>query len=169
MSASQKTTSPKSVDTKDALKHQTDGSESQMTRGRGRPPEPVPAQHAESIIEWISEGNTLREWCRQNKIHYSTVYLWMEKDQNFANRIARARETGHDVIAEQCFAIADEMPPMDANGKTDPGFVSWQKNRIWTRTQLLAKWNPKKYGDKVGVEHSGGLNLTVATGVPDTE
>ena len=26
-------------------------------------------------------------------------------------------------------------------------FVSWQKNRIWTRTQLLAKWDRKKYGD----------------------
>lgn len=138
-------------------------------RPRGRPPEPVPADHAESIVAWISEGNTLRDWCRQNKIHYSTVYLWMEKDENFAQRIARARETGHDVIAEQCFDIADEVPPIDANGKTDAGYVAWQKNRIWTRTQLLAKWNPKKYGDKVGVEHSGGMSLVVATGIPDAE
>ena len=91
----------------------------------------------------------------------------MAKDQEFAGNVARARDTGHDVIAEECMQIADELPPMDANGRTDAGFVAWQKNRIWTRTQLLAKWNPKKYGDKVNMEHSGAMSLVVATGIPD--
>ena len=35
------------------------------------------------------------------------------------------------------------------------------KLRIHTRLQLLAKWNPKKYGEKLALEHSG----KVATGL----
>lgn len=120
----------------------------------------------DSIINWISEGKTLREWCRQNRINFQRVYEWLERDEEFAGRFARARETGHDVIAEECFQIADEQPPADANGKTDAGYVAWQKNRIWTRTQLLAKWNPKKYGDKIDLNHSGkvGLSITIDLG-----
>ena len=133
----------------------------------GRPPEPVPQDKADSIVEWISQGKTLSEWCRQNRVGVRTVYEWFEKETEFAARYARARETGHDVIADECLAIADEMPPADGNGRTDAGFVAWQKNRIWTRTQLLAKWSPKKYGEKVGVEHSGAMSLVVATGIPD--
>lgn len=140
-----------------------------IKRGRGRPPEPVPIGPANSIIEWLSEGKTLRDWCRANKTAYDTVYLWLKKDQEFARRFAEARETGHDVLADQCVEIADEKPPVDENGRTDSGYVAWQKNRIWTRTQLLSKWNPKRYGDKVGVDHSGSLNLTVATGIPDAD
>lgn len=134
----------------------------------GRPPEPVPQDKADEIIAWISAGKTLREWCRQEgNPSFGTVYAWMEKDENFAERFARAREIGHDVIAEQCFEIADEMPPTNDEGKTDSGYVAWQKNRIWTRTQLLAKWNPKKYGDKVDLTSGGkavGLAINIDLG-----
>jgi len=43
-----------------------------------------------------------------------------------------------------------------------------QKNRVEARLKLLAKWNPKKYGDKVGVEAGGNISLTISTGVPQT-
>lgn len=133
----------------------------------GRPPEAVPAGHADALIEWIATGKTLRQWCRENRVHYSTVYLWMEKDEGFAQRIARARETGYDAIADECVEIADEAPPVDANGRVDAGHVSWQKNRVWTRTQLLAKWSPKKYGDKRQLEHSGDMNFTIVSEFDD--
>lgn len=74
---------------------------------------------------------------------------------------------GEEVLFEQNMAIVDEMPPVDANGKTDSGFVAWQKNRIWARLEMLKRMNPKKYGDKVGVQHEGGVTLNVVTGVPD--
>lgn len=172
MSASPKATSPKSADTKGEHKHQIGGSESQMGRGRGRPPEQVPEHHAAAIIDWISLGKTLREWCRNNNIHYSTIYLWMAKDKDFAQRFAHARDIGHDAIAEETMEIIDTFPMEvmgDGSSRLDSGHVAWMKNRVEQRMKLLAKWNPKKYGDKVGVEHSGGLNLTVATGVPDSE
>ena len=142
-----------------------------MARGRGRPPEAVPADIATEICEWIANGKTLREWCRiEGNPTWTTVYRWMEKDQEFSHRIAHARELGHDAIAEETIEIIDTFPVeavSDSGSRLDSGHVAWLKNRVEQRMKLLAKWNPKKYGDKVGVQHEGGVTLNVVTGVPD--
>ena len=109
---------------------------------------------------WISNGKTLREWCRQDgKPVFQAVYDWMDKDEEFARRIARAREDGHDVIAEQCMILSDLEP-------TDQVQVGWRRLQIETRLKLLAKWNPKKYGDRQQLDHDGGIILNVVTNVP---
>jgi hypothetical protein len=129
----------------------------------GRPPEAVPEDIAEELSQWIAHGKTLREFCRQEgKPAWRTVYAWMEKDKDFYARIAHARDLGYDAIAEETLAIIDEPPPSDMNGKTDNGYVVWSKNRVEQRMKLLAKWSPKKYGDKVGIEHSGSVALDAA-------
>lgn len=146
-----------------------------MARGRGRPPEAVPADIATEICEWIANGKTLREWCRiEGNPTWTTVYRWMEKDQEFSHRIAHAREMGHDAIAEETLEIIDTKPEMaeswskeGGSSHRDGAHVTWLKNRAEQRMKLLAKWNPKKYGDKVGVQHEGGVTLNVVTGVPD--
>jgi len=122
----------------------------------GRPPQPVPQDKADDIIEWISEGKTLRDWCRiEGNVSFRAVYDWIEKDANFASRFARAREVGGHAIANECLAIIDEMPPPSATGGTDAGHVQWQKARVETRLKLLAKWFPKQYGDRIQQEVSG--------------
>jgi len=109
----------------------------------GRPVEPVPQDIADELVEWISEGKTLRQFARQaGKPSYSTIYAWMKKDAALSERIACARESGQDAIAEECLEIIDTA--QDAN---------LGKARVWTRLQLLAKWNPKKYGDTM--KHTG--------------
>jgi len=40
--------------------------------------------------------------------------------------------------------------------------IEHRKLRIDTRLKLLAKWNPKKYGDKQAIEHSGEINVGLA-------
>jgi hypothetical protein len=119
-------------------------------RPPGRPPEPVPQDRAGEICEWITTGKTLREWCRNNGIHYSTVYLWMGKDKEFAQRFAEAREIGTDCIADDALEIIDTKPEMTGgdNPKYDSAHVAWLRNRAEYRLKLLAKWNPKKYGDR---------------------
>ena len=32
--------------------------------------------------------------------------------------------------------------------------MSWLKNRVEQRLKLLAKWDPKRYGDRMNVEHN---------------
>ena len=141
----------------------------------GRPPEAVPQDIADALCLWISEGKTVREFCRQDGMpSFSSVYRWMEKDEEFATRIARAREIGHDAIADETLEIIDTEPEFAESWSKEGGskhrdsaHATWLKNRVEQRMKLLAKWNPKKYGDKVGVEAQGGFTLTVVTGVPE--
>lgn len=94
----------------------------------------------------------------------------MEKDEQFRQRFARARDIGFDVIADETQALAESAPATmnDAAGnpRVDPGYVQWQRLRIDTRLKLLAKWSPARYGDRVALDHAGGVALTVVTGVP---
>jgi hypothetical protein len=131
----------------------------------GRPKGTSPYANKEQIktdlVAWIAQGKTLREFCRQDGMPSNTVlYDWEREDAEFASRIAHARETGHDAIADECAALADTEPlavfDEQGNKRYDPGSIAWRKNQIETRLKLLAKWNPRKYGDK-----------TVLAGDPD--
>ena len=86
----------------------------------------------------------------------------MDKDEQFGLRIARAREDGYDRIADQCVELADLEP-------TDQVQVGWRRLQVDTRLKLLAKWNPKKYGDRQQLEHQGGVSIVLKTNVPDAE
>jgi hypothetical protein len=113
---------------------------------------PDPEQ-ADNLLRHIARGKTLADWLRSTPGAPSrdTVERWLKSDPESAVAMQQARDAGHDEIAEDALRIADEQPPTTEHGATDAGYVSWQKNRVWTRLQLLAKWNPKRYGDKVAV------------------
>lgn len=109
-----------------------------------------------SICEQISVGTPLQEICRQKGMPaWRTVYDWMAADDDFAANIARARDLGADAIAEETLAIVDSEPERGNDGKIDSAWVAHQKLRAEHRLKLLAKWNPKKYGEKVQAEHTG--------------
>ena len=133
---------------------------------RGRPKGTVVYRmqdFADEIIAWISAGKMLREYCRQDgKPGWVTIYKWVNEDKTFGERFARAREDGQDVMSEECAALADTPPE-------GPQDVAWRKLQIETRLKLLAKWNPRKYGDRQQVDHGGGMQITLLTGVPDEE
>ena len=109
------------------------------------------AEKENQIIEAVSNGIPLAQAVKKAGIGLTTWYDWTYKDSELAERFARARISGHEIIATQTLEIADEAPPLTERGGIDPGYVSWQKNRIWTRLQLLSKWDPKRYGDKLTV------------------
>jgi hypothetical protein len=136
---------------------------------RGRPKEQVDPEIIDDICAWIADGKTLRDYCRQEgSPNWRTVYNWLDKDDEFLTRFTRAREVGQDAIAEDTLEIIDTFPINTGgdNARLDSAHVAWLKNRVEQRMKLLAKWNPKKYGDKVGLEHQGGINVNVVTGVP---
>lgn len=114
---------------------------------------------ADEIVRRISEGETLRSICRDEHIPtWQRIYEWIGANEEFAGRIARARELGADAIAEQTLDILDEPPERtntEHGDKVDSGYVAWQKNRAEQRLKLLAKWFPKKYGDRSAMEVTG--------------
>jgi hypothetical protein len=123
----------------------------------GRPPGdtlyPNKEKIKEQIVGWLSEGKTLRDFCRQEEMpSFGAIYRWLQDDKDFEARFAHARVIGHDSIAEECASLADTEPlavfDEAGNKRYDPGSIAWRKMQIETRLKLLAKWNPKKYGDK---------------------
>ena len=121
---------------------------------------------AEQMCELLSDGVPLREICRMEGMpQWRTVYNWMYSDDalgedgvGLSSAIARAREVGYDAMAEECLIIADtpkwgQKQVMSDDGATTTieDMLGHRKLQIETRLKLLAKWNPKKYGDKVQV------------------
>jgi hypothetical protein len=134
----------------------------------GRPPEPVPQEFAESVIQWIASGKTLRDWARQpGNPSYGAVYDWAEKDPLFASRLARARDIGADVIADECVAIMDDgkndYMETKYGKQVDIENVNRSKLRVWGRLELLKCWNPRKYGAKLAVD--GNVTLSLADSI----
>lgn len=138
---------------------------------RGRPTIRTP-EVEEEIVAWISEGKTLREFCRQEgKPARRTVDEWRLNDPEFSARVTRARDEGFGQIAEECMEIADDASNdwMQRIGK-DGEETGWQLNgdhvqrsklRIETRLKLLACWDPRRYGNKVQVGGDGGEPINV--------
>jgi len=91
------------------------------------------------IIEGLSQGIPLAVLCREDGMPYDrAVRYWMEQDEVFASAIACARETGFDVIAADGLKIVDNLDEDPASRRVRSDY----------RLKLLAKWDPKRYGDK---------------------
>jgi hypothetical protein len=116
-------------------------------------------QNKEAIIETVllgvADGKPLRQLCRDHGIGKSTWYDWMEDDEVLAGRFARARLEGFDAIAEEALRIADtpiegEIVTVDGEKvtKRTEDMLGHRKLQVETRLKLLAKWDPKRYGDK---------------------
>lgn len=121
---------------------------------------------ANEICERIAQGEPLRQICRDEHMPgWVAVYDWLHKYADFSERFARARDLGFDAIAEETLDISDDARNdwMEKQGKDAEGYqlngehVQRSKLRVETRLKLLAKWSPKKYGDKQQVELSGHL------------
>ena len=126
---------------------------------------PYPAKKTPKLIEdvlsRIAQGETLAALGRELGFHPTSWSQWVREDEDLAIAYQRARDVGADVIAEDVLRIIDEEPErivqIDEEGnkstsRIDSAGVAWAKNRAEMRLKLLAKWNPKKYGDKQQVE-----------------
>ncbi len=109
------------------------------------------------IAAELANGVPLREICRTAGMPaWRTVYDWMDADQAFAAAIARARISGFDAIAAECLEIADTPVEGEERTEKDDGrievkrgdMLGHRKLQIETRLKLLAKWDPKRYGDR---------------------
>jgi hypothetical protein len=105
-----------------------------------------------AIVDGVADGTPLAQMCRELGVGLRTFYDWAEADPELAARIARARDVGEDVIAADILKIIDQEPSLSVTqfgSSYDSASVTWSKNRAEMRLKLLAKWNPKKWGDKV--------------------
>ena len=141
-------------------------------KATGRPSKYTP-EIAQEMCRLLSDGIPLREICRRDGFPaWQTVYDWMYRDDEavaagggvgLSGAIARARDQGYDAIAEECLLIADtpqfgqkQVMTDDGTATTVEDMLGHRKLQIETRLKLLAKWNPKKYGDRVALTGADG-------------
>lgn len=102
---------------------------------------------ADAICEAIIEGGALYRICEQEGYpSENTVYRWIEERPDFREKYARARELQQDREADKIVVIADETD--------DPNKARLQIDaRKWRASKLA----PKKYGDRLDLNHSGSI------------
>ena len=102
----------------------------------------------DQICEWISEGKSLRSFCRiEGNPGFQTVLDWLNDDDKlyFRSKYARAREIQAEVMADELLEIADDTKP-------DQLKLAHDKMKIETRQWIAAKLLPKKYGNIQHIE-----------------
>lgn len=123
----------------------------------------------DEILRRLSEGETLNGICRSDaKFPHPTVFRdWCDQDESLAIAYARAREVGFDAIACEALAILDAEPERvittmgddRSESRIDSAAVQLAYRRAEIRLKLLAKWDPKRYGDLVKVGNADGSNI----------
>lgn len=92
------------------------------------------------ILKRIAGGETLSAICREEgKPDRTVFYDWLNDDAELSQRFARAREVGFDAIADETLTIVDDRDEDPASRRV----------RSDTRLKLLAKWSPRRYGDRL--------------------
>lgn len=108
----------------------------------------------QTVLDGLRKGTPLTVICDEPDMPCDdTIRVWAEGDEELARAIARARETGFDRIAMDALAIADETwndTKVSEEGREVPNseWITRSRLRVDTRLKLLAKWDPKRYGDK---------------------
>lgn len=110
------------------------------------PPKPERPRYDKSAIlkrlmKWVASGKTLLEFCEQDGTPTSTtLYKWIDEDPLVVADYRQALAHGYDQIAQECKAISD---------RGDESDVKHRKLQISTRLQLLARWDPKRYSERL--------------------
>ena len=121
------------------------------------------ASSSSSIVTLLAEGyegNSLPT--------YTAVKEWLAADGELSAQYARAKEDQSEYMAEEMLDIADNgendyMEKYGADGQSayvlNGEHVQRSKLRIEARKWLMGKLKPKKYGDKIDLNHSGNIGI----------
>lgn len=119
----------------------------------------------QNVLSKLSKGIPLAEICREEGMPHPTTWNdWCAADPVLNIAHGRARDLGFDAIAMDCLHIADETGKdtkfTETGEAADSEWIARSKLRVDTRLKLLAKWDPRRYGDKQEITHEAGDTLT---------
>ena len=145
-------------------------------RKKGRPSRYTP-ELAAKICARLAEGETLRSICRDETMPSKTTLLrWLADERNvdFRDQYAHAREMQADALFDEALEIADDASgdwTVDKDGKKtlDHEHVQRSRLRVDTRKWAAGKLAPKRYGDKLQHTGEGGGPIRTEvdlTGIP---
>lgn len=122
----------------------------------GRPASEFDQTIADEICERLARGESLRTICGAKRDDFmpgqSTVYKWLDANEDFAKQYASARARQAETYADEIVEIADAPnATIDADGQPVLRDPQRDRLRIDARKWLASKLAPKKYGDKVAL------------------
>jgi hypothetical protein len=133
----------------------------------------ISKQQQADILTQIADGLSLSEICRKDGMPArSKVHQFIVDDAEFRDKYARACEVRAETIFDEMFDIADdgtndwvERSRADGSSETvlNGEHVQRSRLRIEARKWALSKMNPKKYGEKLDVDHGGQIQITIAS------
>jgi len=125
----------------------------------------------DEIIEKMSQGNSLKS-ILDNGDHLPSraiVYRWLNNagpdyDKEFLNNYAQAREEYADSMFDDILNISDDNGQdtrMTENGPmVDHDVIQRSRLRVDSRKWILARMQPKKYGDRLDLTTDGEKLVT---------
>lgn len=135
---------------------------------RGRPSLYTP-ELAARICERLAAGESLRAICRGDDMPSDgAVRGWVNDHPEFAAQYAYARDKGLDAMADELLQIADDGTNDFVERETENGnvvvvadheHINRSRLRVDTRKWYLSKLAPKRYGERLAVEHSGSVDI----------
>jgi len=123
----------------------------------------------ESCCAWVSDGRSLRAWCRQTGIAPMSVWGWMgqgrrlDSGELFSDAFRTAHETrGPDMLADDVLRLPDEA--MAAGNLTMPQ-VKLIELQVGVRQWIAARLNQRRWGDK-NVDQGTQAPIHISIGIP---
>jgi hypothetical protein len=116
------------------------------------------------ICESMADGKSLREICKAKDMpNRRTVLRWIENDEKLAAQYSEAMNARADHYFDEILEIADKVRVGSKRTTKADGGVEITKGDMIERARLqvdarkwvLARMNPKKYGDKFTQELTG--------------
>lgn len=113
------------------------------------------------IMSEIIHGRALRNILKDEGMPApETFYVWLDQDESKSKRYARACEYRADAIFDEIIDIADETDNDTIydieTGAEKPNheWIARSRLRVDSRKWIASKLAPKKYGDKIDVDHT---------------
>lgn len=104
---------------------------------------------ADKICSMVAEGKTVRQIV-VNGIKHETWFGWLGKHEYFDKQYARARDASADMfeteILQEAMAVSPEM-------------AGASRVKIDALKWVAARRAPKRYGERVAVDHGGSIGI----------
>lgn len=119
----------------------------------------------DEICAIVASGKSLLRTLKENPQFPSreTFYVWLLNRKDLSDKYARATELRAEILFDEMLEISDTPQPLDTEIQEDgtngsrtqrirQDATMHRRTQIDTRKWILARMNPRKYGDRVMTE-----------------
>ena len=117
---------------------------------------------ADRICAELAVGKSMRTVLKMDGMPVmDTVFRWLREKPEFSEQYAKAKAEAADALVEEMIDIADSGTNdwMENNDPNNPGYrvngehIQRSRLRVDTRKWIAAKLKPRKYGEKLDMNH----------------